>query len=460
MVANVNYWYYSQVRTIILHTLRLFSNFRVSEGKDADGNPKLRRIPVVYMSTDKSVLYMLNNASDTVLESCPKMVLAISEIRANEKLQSGSPYYEFSTSFTEKKFDEEIGNYVDEPGDSYTIRRANPVPLGLTFKLYILTSMQDQKFQLFEQIRALFTPTLELQTSENPLDWTRVTAITLTGINWSSKGTTNLDSTQLDAMDMTFEVNTNLDMPSLIQRERMIEEIVNNIGDGSGYEDIISWSTEDVSRTFYSPSNNRIKLFVNDDGKQCIQLLQSDKSKTWGELIKLYGIKYSPTDKDIQINCLTSENVDKRNDIKGILNIPNLDSNIAYLDIDKNTLPPDDECIFVDAIIDPTSFQPSEENETMYLIDKEIGSGTKWWGELLNESGEPIDKIDANCIIKKIDGKWVLFADPRKYTGTILLKDRSEPNFIYAYNPEYDIWTDYVNRTYQVGFWRISCKTK
>ena len=460
MVANVNYWYYSQVRGIILHTLRLFSNFRVSEGKDENGNPKLRRVPVVYMSTDKSVLYMLNNASDTVLESCPKMVLAINEIRANEKLQSGAPYYEFSTSFTEKKFDEEKGNYIDEVGDSYTIRRANPVPLGITFKLYILTSMQDQKFQLFEQIRALFTPTLELQTSENPLDWTRVTAITLTGINWSSKGTTNLDSTTLDSMDMTFEVNTNLDMPSLIQRERMIEEIVNTIGDGSGYEDIISWSLEDTSRTFYSPSNNRIKLFVNDNGKQCIQLLPSDKCKTWGELIKLYGITYTPTEKDIKVHCLTSGNVDKRNDIKGVLEITDLDSSIAFYNIQDGSLPSDDECIFVDAIIDPTSFKPSEEDNTIYLIDKEIGSGSKWWGELLNENGEPIDKIDANCIIQRVNGKWIIFADPRKYTGSILLKDRSEPNFIYTYNQEYNMWIDYINKTYQVGFWRISCKTK
>lgn len=459
-MQNVNYWYYSQVRTIILHTLRLFSNFKISEGKDADGNPKLRRIPIVYMSTDKSVVYMLNNASDTVLESCPKMVLTISEIKANERLQSGSPYYEFDTSFTEKKFDEEIGNYVDEVGDSYTIRRANPVPLGITFKLYILTSMQDQKFQLFEQIRALFTPTLELQTSENPLDWTRVTAITLTGINWSSKGTTNLDSSTLDSMDMTFEVNTNLDMPSLIQRERMIEEIVNNIGDGSGYEDIVSWSLEDTSRTFYSPSNNRIKLFVDENNNQCVQLLPSEKCKTWGELIKLYGISYSPTDKDIKINCLTSDNVDKRNDIKGSVIFTNLDSDIAQYNIDETTLPKDEYCIFVDAIIDPSSFEPAQENETTYLIDKEIGTGTKWWGELLNESGEKIDKIDENCIIKKLNGNWTLFIDPKKYSGTIILKDKSEPKYIYTYNSDYEIWVDYINKTYQVGFWRISCKTK
>lgn len=460
MVANVNYWYYKQVRTIILHTLRLFSNFHISEGLNPDGTQKLRRIPVVYMSTDKSVLYMLNNATDTVLESCPKMVLSISEIRANEREQSGDAYYELDSSFTEKKFDKDIGNYVNEIGDSYTVKRLNPVPLGITFKLYVLTSMQDQKFQLFEQIRALFTPTVELQTSENPLDWTRVTAITLTGINWSSKGTTNLDSTSLDAMDMTFEVNTNLDMPSLLQRERMIEEIVNVIGDGSTMEDIVSWSVEDTSRTFYSPSNNRIKTFLDDDGKQCIQLLPSEKCKNWGELFKVYGIKYSPLDRDVRINCLTDADVDKRKDIKGTIEIPNLDSDICYYNINPESLPKDEECLFVDAIIDPTSFEPSQEDGTTYMIDGDIGNNTAWWGELYDMSGNILDKFDSNSIITKKDGHWTLSIDPKDYTGTLLLKDRSEPDNIYTYISDYNMWVDYINKTYQVGYWRISVKTK
>ena len=33
MVANVGYWYNEQIRTLILHTVRLLSNFYVSNGK-------------------------------------------------------------------------------------------------------------------------------------------------------------------------------------------------------------------------------------------------------------------------------------------------------------------------------------------------------------------------------------------------------------------------------------------
>jgi hypothetical protein len=459
-MINVNYWYNSQVRTIILHTLRLFANFQISEGLDVQtGKEKLRRVPVVFMATDKSVLYMLNNATDTIIESCPKMVLAIEEIKLNNNLQSGSPYYEYETSITEKKFDTDLDNYVHTPGNSYNIKRLNPLPLGITFKLYVLTTMNDQKFQLFEQIRSIFSPTLELQTSENPLDWTRVTAITLTGLKWSSRGTTNLDSSRLDSMDMTFEVNTNLDLPSLQQREKIIDDIITNISTGEILPDIVSWSVEDTSRTFYTPTNNRIELLVKDD-IQYVRLAPSEKCKNWGELFKVYGIKYSPTSKDIQIHCLTNSNPDIRADIKGNLVVDDLESNIARLNIIKETLPAPEDCITVDAIIDPLEYEPSQKNGTRYLIANTISTNTKWWGELLDMKGDPLPTIEENCIIVKKNGKWTLDIDPKKYTGTLLLKDTSEPLYIYTYNTEYKMWVDYINKVYQVGFWRISEKTK
>ena len=229
MVQHVGYWYNAQIRTMILHTQRLFSNFYISNGKDDKGEDILQRVPCVFMSTDKSAVSMINNNTDTVIESSPKMVLTISEIKLNNDKISGSPYYEYISDVTEKKFNDEVGNYEYEPGNSYSVYRLNPLPIGITFKLYILTTMQTHKFQLFEQIRMLFSPTAELQTSENPLDWTRVGALVLTGCNYSSKGISNLDSSQLDAMDLTFELDTNLDAPALIHHNNQIETIITEI---------------------------------------------------------------------------------------------------------------------------------------------------------------------------------------------------------------------------------------
>ena len=78
MVQHVGYWYNAQIRTMILHTQRLFSNFYISNGTDENGEDILQRVPCVFMSTDKSAVAMINNNTDTVIESSPKMVLTIS----------------------------------------------------------------------------------------------------------------------------------------------------------------------------------------------------------------------------------------------------------------------------------------------------------------------------------------------------------------------------------------------
>ena len=103
MTQNVGYWYNAQIRTMILHTQRLFSNFYISNGTDDNGEEKLIRVPCVFMSTDKATVSMINNNTDTIIESAPKMVLTISEIRLNNDKISGSPYYEYVSDVTEKK---------------------------------------------------------------------------------------------------------------------------------------------------------------------------------------------------------------------------------------------------------------------------------------------------------------------------------------------------------------------
>ena len=277
MVQNVNYWYNAQIRHIILHTVRLFSNFYISDGKDDNGKDILRRIPCTFMSTDKSAAAMITKNTDTIISSAPKMILTIDNIKLNNEKSSGAPYYEYESEMTEKKFNEEIGNYEYEPGDTYHISRLNPVPIGFVFKLYIVTTNYTQKFQLLEQIRALFNPALELQTSENPLDWTRLTAVVMTGLNWTSKGTMNLDSTTLDTMDMTFEVDTNLDLPAIVSHSRIVENIITNMGTGDSMEDIWGWSMEDIIRTYHTPTETSIIV----DRENEITLIPNKQYDNW-----------------------------------------------------------------------------------------------------------------------------------------------------------------------------------
>lgn len=441
---EANYWYHGQIRKIILHTLRIFSNFYISVGKDENGKDKLRRVPVNFMSTDKSALFQMNNATDAVIESCPKMVLTISEIRPNSDRGYAAPYEPYESEFTEKKWNEETGNYEYDVGNTYSVKRLNPVPIGITFKLYILTTLQTQKFQLFEQIRTLFSPTLELQTSENPLDWTRVTAITLTGINYSSKGTSNLDGTQLDAMDMTFEVNTNLDVPALIDKSNVIETIITNIADAESGSDIYGWEFDDVVRTYYTPHQSSI---VVKDNKEVI--LKPGNYANWYKLFKAYAMPYDATKNNTYLHLKLEDR-----EIVGIAHIDIHDNMKLIWNPDMASLP-EPNLDPLTAVIDPHNFTPENVKGERYMIVDELGSGSVKWGQLKDINNNDIQKIDSHCIIEYNGENWVLKTDPSQNPAVYYIKNNDDDSLL-TWNDEYQEWVDVINGTYQEGYWRLS----
>lgn len=466
-MINTNYWYYSCIRNYILHTLRIFQNFCISEGKDEDGNDILRRIPCTFMSTDKSVVYLLNNATDTVLETCPKMILTLSDVKLENDKISGAPYYEVQSEFTEKKFNEDLGNYEYKPGNSYSITRLNPLPARLIFKLYILTSMLDQKLQLFEQIRSIFSPTLELQVSENPIDWSRVTSITLTDLHWTSKGT-NLDSSTLDSLDMEFEVPINIDLPTLVQKQQFIDQIVTSIGEGDSVEDIMGWDLRDENRIYHSPTQNSITVFAPDGCKKCgcsicncfkIKLNPSKICSTWYQLLNAYSIEYDRSKKNIKVNCLTNANIDKRNDISGTITIDRTDPTIACWSIDDSSLP-ETNVSPVNGIIEAHNYTPENVIGERYLVTDEI-SNCKAWGTFLHEDHTKFtvgDKIESGTIIEYTKDGWKVSLNPNKSIGIYYVRDNSQPLNLYTFNNNYKCWVDVICKNYPVGFWRISEK--
>lgn len=441
---EANYWYYGQVRKIILHTLRIFSKFCISTGTDKDGNPILRQVPVRFMSSDKSALYQINNATDTIIETCPKMILTISEIRMNNERGYAAPYEPLESEITEKKWNEEIGNYEYDVGNTYSLKRLNPIPIGIVFKLYILTTLQTQKFELFEQIRTLFSPTLELQTSENPLDWTRVTAIVMTGINYSSKGTSNLESTQLDAMDMTFEVNTNLDVPSLVEKSNIIETIVASIYPTNDPEEIYGWDFDEIYRNYYTPHKSSI---VIDDNKVT---LKPGTYANWYKLFEAYAIPYDAS----KLNTYLHIKIENNKEVYGIVSINPLNEMQLLWNPEETTLP-ETNIPNIDGIIDPHDFTPNKVRGERYLILSPLGSGSVNWGVLKDINENNLVSIDSNCIIEYNGENWVLQTNPSQNPAVYYVKNNDDGNLL-TWNDEYQCWVDVINGTYREGYWRLS----
>jgi hypothetical protein len=68
------------------------------------------------------------------------------------------------------------------PEDLTVVKRAMPVPYNMTVELSIWASNTQQMDQILEQILVLFNPDLQIQKSDAPFDWTKLTKVELTDI--------------------------------------------------------------------------------------------------------------------------------------------------------------------------------------------------------------------------------------------------------------------------------------
>ena len=454
MVALTDYWYYGQVERILLHTCRLFMNFQISIDKDSDGMDILKRVPCMPAFNDKTVASMITGNSDVFPQSAPKMIVQLKNIHLDSDRQMGEAYQHYQTSITERQYNEAIGNYDDEIGSSYEITRLNPIPLGLTVDLHILTTMYSHKMQLFEQIRPLFTPTLELQVSENPLDWNRICSITLTNLEFSSRSS-NLNSAELDDMVMTFKINTNLDFPAEISRiKSIIQEVNTSINSGIMSE--FGWNFDESNKigSTYTPTGSTIKV-SNNDTITLYDAYGINSNKSWKEIFDLYKLN----NKKVQIALLTTKNILNRNqDIIGDVEFGDFPNKLKFI-IDKNTLP-SSTVENIDDIIDPMvqfphNHLPEALDGQRYLIISDISSNTTAWGIIKDESGN-ITHAKENQIIEYRDGNWVIVYDPLLNDVSIVrcMADDLFKN-IYMYDKSSKTWVDYINRYYKEGYFRI-----
>ena len=460
MVALTDYWYYGQVERIMLHTARLFCDFYISVGKDSDGEDILQRVPLTTAFNDATAAAMMTGTSDTYLQTAPRMILQLTGITMNTEKAIGPAYQKVQTVITERAWDAEAGNYYDGRdngvGDTYEITRLNPVPMGLTFKLHILTTMYSQKFQLFEQIRPLFSPQNEIQVSENPLDWSRTAPIVMTDIEFSNK-MNNIASNELDDMVLTFKVDTNLDMPAEIMKARNNIYQVNVDMDTLGQK--MGWDFNIGDDMVYTPTDCSVR--VEDNNK--IYLLEPygfpAKDMTWKTIYDKY--KLSVVADNINISLLTTKDMKNRSgEISGKIRINEETPTILDFIIDTSTLPAKtiaDINDIIDPLVQfPNKDLPASSEGQRYLIISEIGENTTAWGVIKDKNGKSTHAKE-NQIIEYKNGFWTVVFDPNEYESQKIVRCMADDliKFLYVYDDEEKTWIDYINRYYKIGYFRF-----
>ena len=144
------------------------------------------------------------------------------------------PNFVNSIQVRQRTYDEATDSYETTQGNAFTIERLMPVPYKLTIALDIWTSNTNQKMQLWEQIAVLFNPSLEIQSTDNFIDWTSLSICNLESTKWTNRvipiGTDN----PIDIATLTFTIPIWLSSPAKVKKLGVVERIIANIFDANG----------------------------------------------------------------------------------------------------------------------------------------------------------------------------------------------------------------------------------
>ena len=183
----MDFYYDGQMRRYLAQFIRLLSHFYVETGKDSAGNSALIQVPVKYGDISRQVATIIRKNSENALNTVPQISCYITNV-AFDRDRIQSPSHVDKVHIKERFYDKDTAAYTAGPGDSYTIERSMPSPYRLTVNADIWTSNTEQKMQITEQIFYMFNPSLEIQTTDNYVDWTSLSYVELTEIAFRSVG--------------------------------------------------------------------------------------------------------------------------------------------------------------------------------------------------------------------------------------------------------------------------------
>lgn len=169
------YYYDEQFKRYIVQFMEIFRGLTVVTGKRGDGETRDMPVPIVYGSKDRVTANILHKTTQNSPIRVPTMSAYLSSLNLAPEYRKG------------------IGNIRREtflpkggvlPNDVKTVRQLMPVPYTFEIDLNIYTSNTEQQFQILEQILMFFDPTLQIQTSDETFDWTKISIVELVGIRF------------------------------------------------------------------------------------------------------------------------------------------------------------------------------------------------------------------------------------------------------------------------------------
>lgn len=250
------YYYDGQTERVLKYLVRTFSEFQVVSHHTDDGKKVLKKVPCRYYGYSRQALYMLNSGSENILQSAPFITISIDSLKL-KRSDIRSPVSQDIVVGTNEQTPD--GTYIHQLKKQSQVTRFNPIPWELNFSVNIWTTTQTNQLELFEQIVLLFNPSITLQLSSNPLDWTSEMTIELVDYDMTNNGLPAGESTQEDIEMSTIRFKTTVwySLPAKEVRANIIRDIVTNISTLNDDQDL-SFELGTLTTDVYTPSNYTI----------------------------------------------------------------------------------------------------------------------------------------------------------------------------------------------------------
>ena len=384
---------------------RVFSGFQVEYGNETDGvnNAALLRVPVRYGDASRNAQTIIQENSASSMPSTPLMTFYITGLDYDrERIQE--PYFVDRFAVRQRTYDPVTESYETTQGNAFTVERLMPVPYKLTVNLDIWTSNTNQKLQLLEQILTLFNPSLEIQSTDNYIDWTSLSVMYLDSSTFTSRTIPQGTGDTIDIATLKFSMPIWISSPAKIKKLGVVERIVAGIFNAQGDAADAITNNDLLLGTRIMITPYEYKLVVIDNKIQCLYsptivpngeysdldptAIVANSNLLWPTVLNLYGT-YRPGITQIRLNRPPDSNTTDQF-INGTVVIdPNDDRLLIYSPdpdtVPQNTLAP------ITAIINPLLSAPNNGLPapvvgTRYLLTEDTGNFNNysnpdaWWG--------------------------------------------------------------------------------
>ena len=467
----MDHFYDGQIRRYVTQMMRILSNFPVKDGKGAT-----KDVPVVYGDLTRQVANIIRENSENKIPSAPRIACYITALEL-DKDRLADATYTHTTRVREKAFDETNEEYLNYQGKAYSVEKIMPTPYLLRMNADIWTTNTDQKLQMLEQILVLFNPALEMQTTDNFIDWTSITSVYLENVQFTNRSIPVGVESEIDIATLTFSVPVYISPPTKVKRMGAITNIITSMFDesrgdiikGVSAPDQNRWddfaqagantnskgttATSETAQQMANVNYNKYGVYLEGDTARIIGNDGNIGAISWEDIFQGYPGVYTA-----DVSRIHLRNANNNGTISGSFTVNPFDDGQININFDLDSFPDDsviDNRTSIDYIIDPTKFNPLQVLSAglRFLILDDIGNAnaTNSAQAWTNNDGSAF-VASANDIIEWSGSAWFIVFDASEQTT---VSYTTNLNTQIQYRFEDGEWFKSVDGDYPVGTWRI-----